>query len=134
MSEQAKADDIVGHKTFSDGRGGFRHEPLTRAEADLLWERAEQRKRERAERMPTAKDCAEAIFDACQRLEELGWKRARLCHPDGVAREIIELGSTGIHTARCEPRPTTPPDIRSWWWHDSDDGDVWPVKPIYYKP
>lgn len=29
-------DEIVGHKTFSDGHGGFRHEPLTRAEGDAI--------------------------------------------------------------------------------------------------
>ena len=35
-------DDIVGHKTFGQP-GDFRHEPLTRAEADALFAHADAR-------------------------------------------------------------------------------------------
>jgi hypothetical protein len=30
------SDSIVGHKTFDDGEGGFRHEPLYASEAEEL--------------------------------------------------------------------------------------------------
>ena len=126
-------DDVVGHKTFHDGKGGFRHEPLTRGEADALWAAAERRKGERAAKYPTAQDCVNEIFEACYRLEELGWKRTDLAPPDGVIKDTISLGSSGIHKAYCEPR-TSPSSERRWWWHPSDDGDLWPHSPIYYKP
>lgn len=47
-------DDIVGHKTFDTGEhdaNGFplmRHEPLTRTEADALWEAAKASEADRA--------------------------------------------------------------------------------------
>lgn len=124
--------DIVGHKTFSDEEGRFRHEPLTRAEADALWDSVERAERELDEKYPTEQDCVQAIFDACQRLEKLGWKRADLSPPDRKTRKTISLGSTGIHDAYCETRPQ-PRDAGKWWWHPAK-GDLWPHDPIYYKP
>ena len=126
------SDEIVGHKTFSDGHGGFRHEPLTKAEADALWARAQELKEKRASDYPDAQACVNAIWDACQRLEELGWKLARLAPQDRKVRQTISLGSTGIHDAYCEqaPEPISP---RHWWWHQSEDGDLWPHEPIYFK-
>lgn len=126
-------DEIVGHKTFSDGKGGFRHEPLTSAEADSLWEQVEQARRDRAEKYPTEQECLRAMFDACQRLEELGWKKAEYAPADGKLRPTISLHSTGIHDAYCQKRTSHPTDLGRWWWHPSE-GDLWPHKPIYYKP
>ena len=131
----ADGDEIVGHKTFATGDplNPFRHEPLTRAEADALWERVEELKRERAEKYPTEQECVNAIFNACTRLEELGWKSARLAPPDRKVRKTISLGSTGIHDAWCEPRTSHPLTMGNWWWHPSE-GDVWPYEPIYFMP
>ena len=126
-------DEIVGHKTFRDGRGGFRHEPLMRLEADALWESAQQRKAERAEKYPAEQDCVNAIFEACQRLEELGWKRSDCAPPDGELRNTISLGSTGIHKAYCRLRKEGDGHSGKWWWVP-DEGDLWPHDPIYYKP
>lgn len=123
--------DIVGHKTFSDGRGGFRHEPLTREEAEALWTSIEQAKADRATAYPTEQDCIRTIFHACQRLEELGWKRADYAPPDGEMRDTISIGSTGIHKAYCETRSDRTGE--RWWWCP-DEGDLWPHDPIYYKP
>ena len=63
-------DDIVGHKTFSTGEicpeTGFpavRHEPLTRAEADALWEAADAAKAKRAADMPDEKAALRTMMD-----------------------------------------------------------------------
>ena len=68
------ADEIVGHKTFSDGHGGFRHEPLTRAEADALRAAADAAEAKRATDMPTEQDAVNALWSAQQRLRELSVK------------------------------------------------------------
>jgi hypothetical protein len=127
-----KPDDIVGHKTFRYGKGGFRHEPLTRAEGDALRKRAEEVYQARREKYPDEQTCVTAIFDACLRLEELGWKRAYLAPADRKLRKTISLGSTGIHDAYCEPRTQHPIQMGNWWWHPSE-GDLWPHEPIYFK-
>lgn len=124
-------DEIVGHKTFKDERGCFRHEPLTRAEADALWESAEKAKSARAEKYPTTEDAIRGLWDAHYRLKELGWKEADYAPPDGKERDTISLGSTGIHKAYCEPRSDRPSD--KWWWHPGD-GDLYPHDPILYWP
>jgi hypothetical protein len=95
-------DDIVGHKTFDTGEMGehgfpvLRHEPLTRAEGDALWQRAVEAERLRAERMPDEQAAIHALWDAHQRLKELGWKEPQYCPKDGTYFKVIELGSTGI--------------------------------------
>lgn len=104
-----KPDDIVGHKTFDTGEidpaTGFpvlRHEPLTRADAEALLACAEQRERERAERMPDEQSAVNALFEAWQRLKELGWNGGIYCPKDGTSFRAIELGSTGIFDCVCE--------------------------------
>lgn len=101
MSESP--DDIVGHKTFDTGERcpetGFpllRHEPLTRAEGEALWQRAEQQQKDRAARMPDEKSAISTLFDAWQRLKEFGWNDPSYCPKDGTRFNIIQLGSTGI--------------------------------------
>lgn len=127
-------EEIVGHKTFSTGDPlhPFRHEPLTKKEADELLERVSETKRRRAATYPTTEHCIRAIFDACQRLEELGWKRAEYAFPDRKEKFTISLGSTGIHKAYCEARTSPPISNGNWWWHRSE-GDLWPHDPIYYR-
>ena len=131
MSESP--DDIVGHKTFSTGEicpeTGFpalRHEPLTRAEADAMWERAKVQKAKRAADMPTEQDAINAMFDAWLRLKELGWSEASYCPKDGTHFQAIESGSTGIHDCSYEGEWPT----GTWWLYD---GDVWPSRPCLYK-
>ena len=125
-------DDVVGHKTFRDG-SGFRHEPLTRAEGDALWKRAEDSKRARAERYPTEEDAVRGLWDAWYRLKELGWQEATYAAPDRKLKRTVSIGSTGIHDAYCETRSSHPISLGKWWWHPSDDGDMWPHEPILYK-
>lgn len=100
MTEQPS--DIVGHKTIDTGERdnhGFpvlRHEPLTRAEGEALWQSAMEAERLRAERMPDEQAAIRALCDAHQRLKDFGWKEPMYCPKDGSHFHIIELGSTGI--------------------------------------
>lgn len=108
--------EIVGHKTFRDGLG-FRHEPLTRKEADAMWAAAEADKAKRAADMPTDKDAVNALWNAWYRLTELGWKDARYAHAlkvDFLESQLIEIGSAGIHVG---------------YYHKVNDRDVWWIGP-----
>ena len=126
--------DIVGHKTFDTGEiceeTGFpklRHEPLTRSEADAIWEAAERAEKERAERMPDEQSAIQAMFNAWQRLKELGWREACYCPKDGTIFKAIEAGSTGIFDCWYEGKW---PEGR-WWIYDG--GDIWPSHPILFR-
>lgn len=128
-----KPDDIVGHKTFDTGETcpetGFpklRHEPLTRAEADALWDAAQAAKADREKRMPDEKAALRAMQDAYTRLTELGWRDASYCPKDGSHFQAIEAGSTGIHD--CSYQGEWPKG--TWWIYD---GDIWPSRPILFK-
>lgn len=126
-------DDIVGHKTFSTGETcpetGFpkmRHEPLTRGEANAMWESAMAEKASREERMPDEQSAIRAMWDAHQRLTELGWRDPSYCPKDGSHFKVIEPGSTGIHDgAYWGEWPT------GHW--NVFDGDVWPSRPVLFK-
>ena len=128
-------DEIVGHKTIATGEinpeTGFpalRHEPLTRAEADAFWERAEAEKAKRAADMPTEEDAVRAMWQAYHRLEELGWRNTCYAPADGTQLRLIEPGSTGIHEGHADgewPR-------LSFWIHEM--GDLWPSRPVLFKP
>ena len=101
-------DDIVGHKTFDTGtlgESGFplmRHEPLTRREADALWEACERAREDRAARMPDEQAAIRVLFDAWQRLKELGWNDGKYSPRNGTHFRAIELGSTGIFDCVCD--------------------------------
>lgn len=96
-------DDIVGHKTIDTGERDpetgfplYRHEPLTRAEGQELRAQVEKAQAERIARMPDEQAAIHALWDAHQRLKELGWREPMYCPKDGTRFKIIELGSTGI--------------------------------------
>lgn len=120
--------EIVGHKTFSTGDPlqPFRHEPLTRTEADALWAAADAAKKARAEAMPTEQDAVRAMWSAWERLRELGWKEA--CYaPTDAALRLVEPGSSGIHVGHADGE----------WPHKSfwiaEAGDLWPSRPCLFK-
>lgn len=115
------------HKTIDTGERDqhgipiFRHEPITEAEANAIWESVEKAGKERAERMPDEKAAISALFEAWQRLKELGWKEPQYCPKDGTSFKVIELGSTGIFDCYYQGE-----------WADglymvSDDRDVYPT-------
>jgi hypothetical protein len=118
---------IVGHKTFSNEDGTFRHEPLRQDEASLIMASADAAKAKRAADMPTEQDAARALFQAWYRLKELGWRET--CYgPTNETVQLIEPGSSGIHQGqRNEPWPS-----KTWWIFDH--GDSWPSNPCLYKP
>lgn len=124
MSDQ---DEIVGHKTLSDGSGGYRHEPLTRGEADAMWAKCEAEDARRKAQMPTEDDARNALFDAWLRLKDFGWREAVYCPKDGSVFDVIECGSTGVH--KCHYEGEWPKG--SWWIHD--EGDLWPSRPTLYR-
>jgi hypothetical protein len=120
MSEPA---DIVGHKTLADGS----HLPLTRAEADELIARADEYDHRMAEQMLDEATALKVLTDAFHRLKKLGWNDAIYCPKDGSSFDVIEAGSSGIHSAHYEgewPRGT-------WWIANA--GDLWPSRPILYR-
>lgn len=120
---QGDPSDIVGHKTMAGGS----HQPLTRAEGEALWASAVARQEKRATDMPTEESAISVLFEAYQRLRELGWKEAIYCPKDGTPFMVIEPGSTGIFRAHYSgewPKGT--------WWAE-DGGDLWPSRPCLFK-
>lgn len=83
--------------------------------------------KKRAEKMPTEQDALAQMFEAYQRLKELGWNDAIYCPKDGTRFLAIESGSTGTHECSYEGKW---PDGR-WWVYG---GDMWPSRPILWKP
>lgn len=126
--------EIVGHKTFDTGEinpvTGFpklRHEPLTRAEGEALWQAAKTAEANRAARMPDEQSAIQAMFDAWLRLKELGWREAMYCPKDGSTFKVIEPGSTGIFDCTYRGEWTT------GHFDIYDGGDIWPSHPILFK-
>jgi hypothetical protein len=123
LRAQDGPDDIVGHKTLSDGS----HVPLRRAEADAMLAAADAAEAKRAELMPDTQSAIDAMFQAWYRLKELGWREAVYCPKDGSAFEVIEAGSTGIFDCRYSGE----------WPHGhyliAAHGDIWPSRPILFR-
>ena len=83
---------------------------------------------EQAARMPDVQSALYQMGDAFARLKKLGWKEAIYCPKDGSTFDVIEAGSTGIHTAHYQgewPKG-------GWWVHA--EGDLWPSRPILWRP
>lgn len=122
-----EGDDVVGHKTFDNGHGGFRHEPLTRAEADVLLARLESEDERRKALMPDEKSALRMMMDAYTRLKDMGWNDAVYCPKDGRTFEVIEPGSTGIHSCIYTGEWPT----GSWWVFGN--GDMYPSRPVLFR-
>lgn len=114
---------VVGHKTMVDGS----HVPLYEDEAKMILELCEAERKKREADMPTEQDAIKALWQAHQRLKELGWRDAIYCPKDGTVFDAIEAGSSGIH------------DCSYWgeWpkgsWNVYADDDIWPARPILFK-
>jgi len=121
------SDSIVGHKTFDDGEGGFRHEPLYASEAKKLLAEMEESDQRRAALMPDEKSAISMMFEAWTRLKELGWAEAIYCPKDGSMFDAIEAGSTGIH--KCFYSGVWP----NGTWYVPAHGDLYPSRPILYR-
>ena len=123
MSER----EVVGHKTFDDGHGGHYHEPLYADEAKALMEALDRRDKARAALMPDEKSAHSMLFEAWQRLKELGWSEAIYCPKDGTVFDAIEAGTTGVFPCHYEGEWPN----GSWWAYDG--GELWPSHPILFK-
>ena len=77
-------------------------------------------------------DCDEAallsLFEAYRRLKDMGWRDITYCPKDGTVFESISAGSTGIH--RCYYTGEWP---KGCWWV-MEAGDIWPARPILWRP
>ena len=128
MSE-TNDDPVVGHKTYRDANG-TRHEPLRESEAKAIMARVEAATAKRKADMPTEQDAIRAMFDAWQRLKELGWRDGRYMPTTGEQFATVQVGSTGIHA--CTARRDGP--FETTW--TTFDGDVWPSShpPALFRP
>ena len=100
---------------------------VSEEELDRMLADIEKTKQKRAEKMPTEKAALEQMFEAYTRLKEMGWNDAIYCPKDGTMFSSISAGSTGIH--KCNYTGEWP--TGSWWVYD---GDVWPSRPILWRP
>jgi hypothetical protein len=119
--------EIVGHKTFDDGHGGFRHEPLPRAEADALLRHVEAESARRLALMPDEETARKMLFDAYIRLKECGWNDACYCPKDGRTFDVIEVGSSGVHKAHYEGEWP-----KGSYWVQADH-DLYPSRPVLFR-
>ena len=68
------------------------------------------------------------LVDKVQGLKELGWADAVYCPKDGSRFLAIEAGSTGVYP--CYYKGEWPD---GHWWTEAH-GDLWPSRPILWKP
>lgn len=82
----------------------------------------------REAKMPTEKDALRELWNAQQRLKELGGHDWIYMPKDGTPVLLIESGSTGIHEGfYMGDWPNGSVNIAA-------DGDFWPSHPILFKP
>ena len=98
------------------------------ATAQQILDECEKQRKSRVADMPTDVDALAAMHRAYQRLSDLGWRDAIYCPKDGTLFKAIEAGSTGTH--KCVYRGEWPSG--KWWIVDA--GDLWPSRPILFKP
>lgn len=82
---------------------------------------------QRAVLMPNERTCLLVMFNAYDRLHELGWRDAIYCPKDGTAFDAISAGSTGIGDC-CY--------LGEWpngGFFVAEAGDLWPANPILFR-
>jgi len=100
---------------------------LLASEAVVLEVKIEASKQRRLDLMPDEGAAIGLMFDAYQRLKELGWNDAQYCPKDGSTFDAIEVGSTGIHQTFYSG--VWPNGV----WYVQDRGDLWPAHPVLYR-
>jgi hypothetical protein len=68
----------------------------------------------RQEVMPDEREAIMMMFEAWQRLKELGWRDAEYAPADGRPLELLEIGSTGIHKGYRETLSPSPFPVKSF--------------------
>lgn len=76
-----------------------------------------------ADQMPDEAAALRVMQRAHQRLKDLGFYDAQHCPRDGVTRQFVEVGSSGIHEGYR--------DNTGVWLFDG--GDLWPSRPVLYR-
>jgi hypothetical protein len=94
---------------------------------EQLFRDIQRREQDRAEKMSDTKAALRQMFEAYQRLRDLGWNDAIYCPKDGTTFDSISAGSTGVHD--CFYRGEWP---KGGWW-GAEAGDIWPSSPILFK-
>lgn len=88
----------------------------------------EANKARRAEAMPDDHAALRALQDVYLRFKEMGWNDAVYCPKDGTVFEAIESGCAAVQ--RCVY-------LGEWqngkWWA-MDGGDLFPSRPILFRP
>lgn len=102
-------------------------EHISEEDFNALEAAIEASKAARTAKMPTETAALAQMFEAWQRLQEMGWKEAQYCPKDGSHFSAIEAGSTGIHD--CNYLGAWPDG--AWWIYD---GDMWPARPVLWRP
>lgn len=85
-------------------------------------------KARRAEKMPDEAAALAQLHEAWTRLKELGFRESQYAPRDGKTAQVIEVGSTGIHEGYRDEKSDSP----LFWLYDN--GDLWPSRPILYRP
>jgi len=86
-------------------------------------------RQKRAERLPDTRSCLSSMLDARERLIELGWREMSGFPTDGATSFwIVEVGSTGVHDAVYLG------EYPNGYFFVQAGGDLWPTKPILWKP
>ncbi len=96
--------------------------------ADEIFAEIERAKKARADKYPDTAAAIKGMFEAYQRLTDLGWQDAIYCPKDGTLFDSISAGSTGIGNTMYRGEW---PDGKYWGF---EAGDVWPAHPILFKP
>jgi hypothetical protein len=91
-----------------------------------IWREAEKRRIEYRDKGEIA--LLKEMFDKYQGLKSLGWSDAIYCPKDGTRFLAIEAGSTGVNP--CYYQGEWP---NGKWWTEAS-GDLWPSRPILWKP
>lgn len=105
---------------------------MDKADVQQLLADVDAAKARRAESIPTEKDAIRVMFDAWQRLKELGWRDGQSMPATGERYAGIQCGSTGIHayTAERYDGPFAHPMYYVY------DGDLWcsRIPPVMFRP
>jgi hypothetical protein len=97
----------------------------TEEQARQIFEALEADKAKRIDEMPDVEHALRVFTRAYRRLIELGFKEIPYHPKDGSTFEVIEPGSTGIHSCEYWETPT-----RGSFWIEGDS----PSHPVLWRP
>lgn len=123
MAELWRSAGVMGYVYCT----GAKMKMLSEEELNNAFAAIDAEREKRAEKTPTERAALVQMFEAYQRLKELGWNDAIYCPKDGSHFYVIEPGNTGIHDCSYYGKW---PDGRWWVYND----DMWPSRPILWKP